>query len=399
MDDQAQPPQEALPTAPAPSPGEAAPPAVARVPREVPVRFTGTGGEYFRIWAVNLLLTIATLGIYSAWAKVRKTRWFWGNTQVDGASFQFHGSPMAILRGRILVGVAFGLYTLLGRISVGAAVVGSVVLAAAAPWLLQKALRFRLSNSTWRGLRFGFASTTAEAYGALAPAVVLWLMFTVVMTQVTPGAPPSPFAILGIYALALALAPLLHHRFKRWQHGATTCGGLRFALQPSIGPFYKLYGLTFLVGVLPFGMLMGAMIAIFAAVRPPAADASVATLGPALVGIYLGMALVYLVPGAYFSARLQRLVWSRTQGGPVRFSTRVTMWGMVKVWLVNGLLTLLTLGLYWPYAAVAIARYKLECMSLATSAPLEEIAAGAGTVEASATGEGAVDVFGWDFGL
>jgi hypothetical protein len=39
-----------------------------------PVRFTGSGGEYFRIWIVNLLLSIVTLGIYSAWATVRNRR-------------------------------------------------------------------------------------------------------------------------------------------------------------------------------------------------------------------------------------------------------------------------------------------------------------------------------------
>ena len=39
--------------------------------------FTGTGSEYFRIWIVNLLFTILTLGIYSAWAKVRKLRYFY----------------------------------------------------------------------------------------------------------------------------------------------------------------------------------------------------------------------------------------------------------------------------------------------------------------------------------
>ena len=41
-------------------------------PTDYPVRFVGTGSEYFRIWIVNLLLTIVTLGIYSAWAKVRR---------------------------------------------------------------------------------------------------------------------------------------------------------------------------------------------------------------------------------------------------------------------------------------------------------------------------------------
>jgi uncharacterized membrane protein YjgN (DUF898 family) len=37
----------------------------------IPFQFTGTTGEYFRIWAVNLLLSIVTLGLYSPWAKVR----------------------------------------------------------------------------------------------------------------------------------------------------------------------------------------------------------------------------------------------------------------------------------------------------------------------------------------
>jgi len=38
--------------------------------------FTGKGGEYFRIWIVNICLTILTLGIYSAWATVRTRRYF-----------------------------------------------------------------------------------------------------------------------------------------------------------------------------------------------------------------------------------------------------------------------------------------------------------------------------------
>jgi hypothetical protein len=64
--------------------------------------FTGDGGEYFRIWIVNLLLTVLTLGLYSAWAKVRKAKYFRNNTRLDGHVFHFHGRPPAILRGRVL---------------------------------------------------------------------------------------------------------------------------------------------------------------------------------------------------------------------------------------------------------------------------------------------------------
>src|SRR5262245_54813734 len=71
--------------------------------------FTGSGGEYFRIWIVNMLLSILTLGIYSAWAKVRRLRYFYGNTHLAGSAFEYHGRPIAILKGRLL---AFGVLLL-----------------------------------------------------------------------------------------------------------------------------------------------------------------------------------------------------------------------------------------------------------------------------------------------
>src|SRR4026207_2339411 len=71
-----------------------------RVP--LPFEFRGNGGEYFRIWIVNLLLTIVTLGIYSAWAKVRRLKYMYRNTQIADSSFDYHGSPVAILKGRLV---------------------------------------------------------------------------------------------------------------------------------------------------------------------------------------------------------------------------------------------------------------------------------------------------------
>ena len=36
-----------------------------------PLEFTGSGGEYFRVWIVNLLLSIVTLGFYTPLARRR----------------------------------------------------------------------------------------------------------------------------------------------------------------------------------------------------------------------------------------------------------------------------------------------------------------------------------------
>ena len=59
------------------------------------LRFTGTGKEFFGIWIINVVLSICTLGIYSAWAKVRTKRYFYGNTILAGSSFEYVANPMA----------------------------------------------------------------------------------------------------------------------------------------------------------------------------------------------------------------------------------------------------------------------------------------------------------------
>src|SRR6266853_342313 len=75
-----------------------------------PVEFTADAGEYFRIWIVNLALTIFTLGIYSAWAKVRKRRNFYGHTRGDGESFEYRANPIAILTGRLIAVALFAVF-------------------------------------------------------------------------------------------------------------------------------------------------------------------------------------------------------------------------------------------------------------------------------------------------
>jgi uncharacterized membrane protein YjgN (DUF898 family) len=376
----------------------------APAPQRLPIRFTGKGGEYFRIWIVNLLLTLVTLGIWSAWAKVRKTRYFYGNTQLDGAAFHYHGNPGAILRGRLLAGAFFVAYSVAGRISITAGMVAGAVLMLLGPWFFYKSMRFKLANTSWRGLRFGFDSTAGEAYAVLAPMVALGVLFfgaIATMQRIAPGDTPNPVPVLLVELAVFALWPWLHARIKGYQHGCARYGTLAFELEPSTGAFYRLYGKTFLVALPLLLLFAGAMAGVFAAMRSAEGDPAALKQAfvPILIVAYASMLVVYVFAGAFFAARLQRLVWTRTRAASVRFSTTVRARGFMRVWIVNGLVTLLTVGLYWPWAAVAIARYRLESMTVETGGALEAVVAGGLSPERSATGEGAVDFFGWDIGL
>jgi uncharacterized membrane protein YjgN (DUF898 family) len=63
------------------------------------------------------------------------------------------------------------------------------------------------------------------------------------------------------------------------------------------------------------------------------------------------------------------------------------------------LLTLLTAGLYWPFAAVAIARYRIQAVEVLGDRPLQELSAQAAPVlQGRAAGDAAAEFFGLDLG-
>jgi uncharacterized membrane protein YjgN (DUF898 family) len=130
-----------------------------------PFVFTGTGSEYFRIWIVNLLLTILTFGIYSAWAKVRRLQYFYRNTWLNEVNFDYHGDPTAILKGRVLAVILLSVYNLSGGLSPILGLIFLIPLMLVMPVLLYKSLRFRAINSSYSGLRFGFSARLPETCG------------------------------------------------------------------------------------------------------------------------------------------------------------------------------------------------------------------------------------------
>ena len=54
------------------------------------IEFKGKALEYFGIWLANILLTVVTIGIFSAWAKVRRLKYFYNNTNILENSFAYH---------------------------------------------------------------------------------------------------------------------------------------------------------------------------------------------------------------------------------------------------------------------------------------------------------------------
>jgi uncharacterized membrane protein YjgN (DUF898 family) len=375
------------------APGSVAAPAGAPRSR---VAFTGAGSEYFRIWVVNLLLTLATLGIYSAWAKVRKTRYFYQNTRLEGHAFDYHGAPLAILRGRVVAVVLLLAYTWSFDISRTVGLVTIGVLCLAGPWLFMKAQQFRFRNSSWRGLRFGFNADLIASYRTLLPLLLLWFSGTILGALVVPA---LVIAVAG--AATGLLIPAMHHALKRYQHTRITYGDVGATFRPALKRFYGTYfkGMLVLFASSLVGWLLatGLTLAV-TALRGPIDFGNQSARTAALLAGGLVVSIAYLGAWPFFAARLQQTVWGNSALGPVGFETHIRAWPLLRLVLRCVMLTVLTLGLYWPFAAVALARYRIENMEVIAPAALNDTVA-AVTARTDATGEGTADFFGLDVGL
>ncbi|AVR95229.1 YjgN family protein [Pseudoduganella armeniaca] len=343
----------------------AAPPAVT----EERFVFTASGSEYFRIWIVNLLLTIVTLGVYSAWAKVRTHQYFYSNIRLAGSSFEYHGNPLAILKG-LLIGVALlGGYQLALHLSPVAGFAMMGVMAALLPWLLWKSLQFALHNSSFRGIRFGFRGSLGGAY----------LNYLVL-------------PIASVFTLGL-LYPFVHQRIKRFQHTESRYGDTFFSFDAKVGAFYKAYG-HLIVLQIGGGIALGIAGAILGAL-----------LGWAGLGAKAGMIVPFILIYPYmlcvtwaFMAVIQNLIWNHTQLGPHRFVSTMTWQGLMKLYVTNTLGMIFTLGLYIPFAHVRMVKYRLECTTLLVAGSLDDVSAVKGG-EVGALGDGVVDLAGIDLSL
>ena len=314
----------------------------------VALQFTGDGGEYFRIWIVNLCLSVLTLGIYSAWAKVRRKRYFYGCTLLEGAAFEYLGNPVAILKGRIIVVLGFAAYALLKELHWSIAIALFFPVALALPGVIQRALQFNARNSTHRNVRFGFSGTKMDVFAVLLIGGLL-----------------VPFTLGLAYPFYLAM--------KRRIFVDNSCyGKTHFSFSATTGDYY--------VAALKLSLTLAGFLV-----------GSIVTFG-------IGVLPLYLLLRAYAETTFARLAWRNTQLVDIRFDCGWTTGGLFGLYFVNALAVLASFGLLIPWAAIRSARYKLERITLHSASGLGDFLAAA-RENVGAVGDEAGELLGFDFGL
>ena len=367
-------------------------------------KFTGEAGEYFRIWVVNTFLTIITLGLWSPWAKIRKRRFFLRHTWVAGANFEYHARSWPILRGRLIASVAFIVYWFTGEINPRYAPWIALVIAIVAPWLVVSSLRFNLSNTSYRNLRFAFEGTVMDGVKALWP-LALIAGLTVAYPPIFDPADFDRFdwkMILPSLVL-VALYPYLHGSFRLLLLNHSRFGSAPIACTTRIKTFYAIHfrglivgaGLALVAGVVS-AVLFGSVFSVWMTELTARSKWLMVVL---TVVMALPVAYAMLLWHAFTQTRFINATFNLTTVSTnVRVFSQIRTMPMAKLYMVNTLGIIFSLGLLIPWAMVRTARLRVETTALAIDGDLDDIFADA-VAPASATADAASEFFSFDVAL
>lgn len=374
------------PTAKAPPQSPSSPP---RHGRTLSPQFTGKTGEYFRIWIVNIFLTIVTLGIYAAWAKVRTRRYFYANTTLEGHAFDYLANPVAILRGNIIVGTGLLLYSLSGLWHFYAKITIGVIMWLVFPFLIYKSLRFFTHNSAFRNIRFRFL-------GSLKGSYVTFLLIPILI-PLTAG----------------LILPYWIYRRKKYFFDNVAFGNTESEFAGRVFPFYRIHAVTLafsvltLISIVALVVMLGKLEGGFlSGILVKGADGPAGQQLPNIPGafivivgaIYLTWIFFVTFIQQYLFARITNYCWHHSRLGEIIFKSTIQVRRLVWIRITNILAIIFSFGLLAPWAKIRRARYILENISVVAHCDLDDFTAAMAGKE-GALGDVATDFLDFEIAL
>lgn len=296
-------------------------------------KFHGDATEYFGIWIVNILLTIATLSLYAPWAKVRRLRYFYNNTEFFSRFFDFTGVPTKILIGRLIALGIWGIFALASYMELTIAAFGGIAIYLALPWLLRSTIRFTSRNSKFANSRFYFEGTTKKAY----------LEF---------------FKALGIIIFTLGIfTPVAIWLYKRYVINHLYAGQLQFSLNNHWSNYMSAV-------YIPMLMFFGVLIAcgVLLAVAGFSGLSFVTSYMGYLFFVLYFFGILFLTP--LIQARIFITTWNNTRLSTSQFHTDCDQWKYAWIVASNWIVKIFTLGLMSAWAAIRLTKYQVESLSL-----------------------------------
>ena len=285
----------------------------------------------------NLFLSIITLGIYSAWAKVRRISYFRSHTSIESSEFAYHATGLQILKGRAL---AIGLFL---SISVANAFLPFVSLLfyplifLSIPWLINNSMRFNARMTSFRNVRFNWRGT-------------YWKSFFYFLVS-----PLLSFASVGF------LLPWLSKKYYSYYISHHTFGKETFQANIETKDLVVPYLVSFIAPV--FAALL-----LYFSLFPNAEGVSVWQM--------LILLAIFILPVSNFIYRIfcRNVALSSSQIPVLAdFSSRISPLKLAWVMFTNAIAVILSLGLLLPWTQIRLYRHLCEGTSYRMTGDLNKV--------------------------
>ncbi|MGY3804099.1 YjgN family protein [Pigmentibacter ruber] len=289
--------------------------------------FTGIGLDYFKIWITNTVLIIFTLGIYYAWAKVRKTQYFMQNSFIQGSHFNYHANPIGILKGNIFVLIFFILYFSISNISTNVAALLFIIAFLFFPFLITKSMQYHLANTSYKGIHFSYSSNLKNFY--------IFFFSHIFLNIIT----------------IFIFFPYTLKKYNEIIYNNIKIGDTFFKIKARTRDFYFVYLKLIGISVLIFS-IFGIFYLLFGSENSRSSIFNFAT------------AITFIVNFVYINLAFYKLVINNLSISNNRFFTNISFKKYFFINIINTILIVITFGLYLPFAEINLKKFLLNNLNL-----------------------------------
>jgi uncharacterized membrane protein YjgN (DUF898 family) len=370
----------------------------------LPFEFRGDAKEFFKIWIVNIFLSVITLGIYSAWAKVRTNRYIYRNTYLNGTNFEFNANPKRILYGRLIVFSFYALF-LFSTDVINNPTLASMILILFLlflPWLIRQAISFRLKSASYRNIHFKYKGKAKDFYKIAFFYLIVFLvplfLFGMLISKYQKDSIIALIALLLIVVFYITAFPILYKNYKSIVINNSYYGKSQFNFnaqkKDAIKLFFKI-GLILIVILIIVSSLLVAFGFIFKAIGTTKSNILVQSLISIITAIFY-LATIAFFKGLY-DGYISNFIRNNTTLNKCKFKSDIKPFRLGFISFINILATLFTLGLAYPWAKMRYLKYKanhtyFKCCDY-------ESFISDGKEQANTIGEETLDFFDIDIGI
>ncbi|WP_421849234.1 YjgN family protein [Marinomonas sp.] len=343
-----------------------------------PLKFNGSGSEYFKIWIVNILLTIITLGLYRPWAKVRTLRYFYGNTELDNANFEYHATGKQLFVSFIIAVALLLVYLVIGQLNPILGLILPIALLIALPWIIWRSMKFNLSMSSYRNVRFGFNGELSGSYIVLLAYPIGMLLAAIGAVSLAGSISFWLAALLTVMAypayIAMTTKVVNSYIFNGIHFGQGKVNN-KLEFKPFLIIFLKATGISLLLALAAAIIFAGMAYMSISSNQINSLMQNISNLGQgarpssliiySLIAFYVTLLLISMYALAYTKANQRAYLLNETiLDNSITFESTLSTNKYFGVMFTNLLLLVCTLGLAYPWTAIRLYRYSIESVSV-----------------------------------